>query len=95
MFINMDVYVKRLENSHIKEIINEISGPDAEITFIKRVSTGVEVEVLYDGEDEEYYVLHDYFYESDVNNGTNSQKIYRKKMLELIGIEYAERFLLH
>jgi len=94
MFINMDVYVKRLTDSQIKEIIYEISGPDAEITYIKRVSTGPEIEVSYDG-DEEYYVLHDYYYEGSVNNGTNSSKNYRKKMLEIIGMEYAERYLLH
>jgi len=45
-----------LKWKEIREIINEISGPDAEITFIKRVSTGVEVEVLYDGEDEEFEI---------------------------------------
>lgn len=53
------MYVKKLKDHQIADIMRVISDPDAEVTDIRRPYTDPEVTVLSQ-DMEEHYVLHDY-----------------------------------
>ena len=87
------MYVTRLQDAQIAEIIRAISDEDAEVTEIHRPYTDPEVTVLSQ-DMVEHYVLHDYDIEGFEYLPENATYIYREKMLKFFGIGYAEHYLL-
>lgn len=87
------MFVKRLRDDQIADLMQEISDPDAEVMDIRRPYTDPEVTVLSQ-DMQEHYVLHDYDLEGFEYLPTDATKIYRKKMLEYFGIDYALHYLL-
>ncbi len=87
------MYVKRLKDDQIEQIIQSISDVDAEVTDIRRPYTDPEVTALSQ-DMEEHYVLHDYDIEGFEFLPDDATTIYRKKMLEFFGIDYALNYLL-
>ena len=87
------MYVKKLKDHQIEEIIHAISDEDAVVTDIRRVYTDPEITVDSEGL-EEHYVLHDYDLEGFEFLPDDATLIYRKKMLEFFGADYAKRYLL-
>ncbi|MBR4014788.1 MAG: hypothetical protein IKI88_01120 [Anaerotignum sp.] len=87
------MYVKKLKDHEIEEIIRAISDEDAVVTDIKRIYTDPEVTVLSQ-DMEEHYVLHDYDIEGFEFLPDGATYIYREKMLKFFGVEYAEKYLL-
>lgn len=89
------MYVKRLQDRQIEEIIHAISGEESEVTYIHRPYTDPEVEVISMGMDE-YYILHDYYVEccNSAYFPKNATRLHREKMLKFFGPEYARRYLL-
>ncbi|HIY04866.1 MAG TPA: hypothetical protein H9733_07875 [Candidatus Anaerotignum merdipullorum] len=87
------MFVKRLRDDQIAEIMQVISDSETEVTDIRRPYTDPEVTVLSQGM-EEHYVLHDYDIEGFDYLPEGSTYLYRKKMLEFFGIVYATRYLL-
>ncbi len=87
------MFVKRLRDDQIADLMCEISDVDAQVTDIRRPYTDPEVTVLSQ-DMEEHYVLHDYDIEGFEYLPSDATKIYRKKMLEYFGIAYALQYLL-
>lgn len=75
------MYVKKLKDHQIADIMRVISDPDAEVTDIRRPYTDPEVTVLSQ-DMEEHYVLHDYDIEGFDFLPDDATKLYRAKMLE-------------
>ena len=78
------MFVKRLRDDQIADLMCEISDVDAQVTDIRRPYTDPEVTVLSQ-DMEEHYVLHDYDIEGFEYLPSDATKIYRKKMLEYFG----------
>ena len=87
------MFVKRLTDHEIGDIMKAISDADAEVTYIYRAVTDPEVTVLSQ-DMEEHYVLHDYDIEGFDYLPDNATVVYRKKMLECFGIDYALHYML-
>lgn len=87
------MYVKKLKDSQIEEIMHAISDPDGRIEKIYRPVTDPEVTVVSQ-DIVEHYVLHDYDIEGFEYLPGNATRIYREKMLKFFGVEYAARYLL-
>ena len=87
------MFVKRLRDDQIADLMCEISDVEAQVTDIRRPYTNPEVTVLSQ-DMEEHYVLHDYDIEGFEYLPSDATKIYRKKMLEYFGITYALQYLL-
>ena len=87
------MYVKKLKDHEIEEIMHAISDMDAVVTDSRRAATDPEVTVLSQ-DMEEHYVLHDYDIEGFDFLPDNATYIYREKMLKFFGVEYAARYLL-
>ncbi len=87
------MFVKRLRDDQIADLMCEISDVEAQVTDIRRPYTDPEVTVLSQ-DMEEHYVLHDYDIEGFEYLPSDATKIYRKKMLEYFGITYALQYLL-
>ena len=87
------MFVKRLRDDQIADLMCEISDVDAQVTDIRRPYTDPEVTVLSQ-DMEEHYVLHDYDIEGFEYLPSDATKIYRKKMLEYFGRAYALQYLL-
>ena len=87
------MFVKRLRDDQIADLMCEISDVEAQVTDIRRPYTHPEVTVLSQ-DMEEHYVLHDYDIEGFEYLPSDATKIYRKKMLEYFGITYALQYLL-
>ena len=82
------MYVKRLKDDEILQIMRVISDPDCEIVSIFRKVTDPEV-VINSQDMEERYVLHDYDIE-----GFDYTRMYRKEMLRIFGEKYAADYML-
>lgn len=87
------MFVKKLKDAQIAEIMQVISDADAEVTDIRRPLTDPEVTVLSQ-DMVEHYVLHDYDIEGFDFLPSDATKIYRRKMLEFFGEAYAAHYLL-
>lgn len=87
------MFVKRLRDDQITGIIQAVSDPDAEVIDIRRPYTDPEVTAVSQ-DMEEHYVLHDYDIEGFEFLPDDATYIYRKKMLEYFGIDYALHYLL-
>ena len=81
------MYVKRLKDDEILQIMRVISDPDCEIVSIFRKVTDPEV-VINSQDMEERYVLHDDYLPDD------STRMYRKEMLRIFGEKYAADYML-
>ncbi len=86
------MFVKKLKDSDILQIMRVISDSKCEIVDIFRKVTDPEV-VINSGEIKEHYVLHDYDIEGFDYLPNNATVIYRKEMLKIFGIKYAETYL--
>ena len=75
------MYVKKLKDHQIADIMRVISDPDAEVTDLSQ-------------DMEEHYVLHDYDIEGFDFLPDDATKLYRAKMLEFFGMDYALNYLL-
>ncbi|MBM6828525.1 hypothetical protein H9X85_02610 [Anaerotignum lactatifermentans] len=98
------MYSERLTEQQIREIMDLISDDGkVEIIQVRAYDSGFddcvnfskipEVKARFQ-ETEETYRLHDYRIEGFHRAGAGSEYIYRKKMYEYFGDEYAIRFLL-
>ena len=87
------MYVKKLKDHQIADIMRVISDPDAEVPDSRRPYPAPAWTVLSQ-DMEEHYVLHDYDIEGFDFLPDDATKIYRKKMLEFFGIDYALNYLL-
>lgn len=88
----MKMFVKHLQDEQIAEIMRTISDPNAKVTRIDRPYTDPEVTVLSQWM-EEHYVLHDFDIEGFEYLPANATYMYREKMLNFFGIDYAEYYL--
>ena len=88
------MFVEKLSESQIQKLVQVVADDEeAKILEIKKYSTGIEVRIE-SMEMEENYILHDYFVESFNYAASGTEYIYRKQMLEFLGAEYANKFLL-
>ena len=81
------MYVKRLKDDEILQIMRVISDPDCEIVSIFR-------KVINSQDMEERYVLHDYDIEGFDYLPDDSTRMYRKEMLRIFGEKYAADYML-
>ena len=87
------MYVKRLKDDEILQIMRVISDPDCAIVSIFRKVTDPEV-VINSQDMEERYVLHDYDIEGFDYLPDDSTRMYRKEMLRIFGEKYAADYML-
>ena len=80
------MYVKRLKDDEILQIMRVISDPDCEIVSIFRKVTDPEV-VINSQDMEERYEGFDYLPD-------DSTRMYRKEMLRIFGEKYAADYML-
>ena len=87
------MFVKRLKDDEILQIMRAVSDPECELVDVFRRVT--DPEVVSNSQDmEEHYVLHDYDIEGFDYLPDDATITYRKAMLEIIGIKYAETYLM-
>lgn len=87
------MFVKRLKDDEILQIMRAVSDPECELVDVFRRVTDPEV-VINSQDMEEHYVLHDYDIEGFDYLPDDATITYRKAMLEIIGIKYAETYLM-
>lgn len=87
------MYAKRLKDHEIAQIMRVISDPDCEVISIFRLVTDPEV-VINSQDMEERYALHDYDIEGFDYLPDEAAIIYRKEMLKIFGVRYAEDYML-
>lgn len=88
------MFVKRLKDHEIAQIMRAVSDdPECEVVDIVRKLTDPEV-TINSQDMEEHYVLHDYDIEGFDYLPDDATITYRKEMLEIIGIKYAETYLM-
>ena len=81
------MYVKRLKDDEILQIMRVISDPDCEIVSIFRKVT--DPEVVINSQDMEDYDIEGFDYLPD-----DSTRMYRKEMLRIFGEKYAADYML-
>ncbi len=87
------MFVRRLQDQDILQIMRAVSDPECEVLQIFRKVTDPEV-IINSQEMEERYVLHDYDIEGFDYLPDDATQIYRKEMLKIFGVKYAETYLL-
>lgn len=86
------MFAKKLKDSEILHIMRVISDSRCQLVSIFRKVTDPEVVLISCGM-EERYVLHDYDIEGFNYLPNNATVIYRKEMLKIFGMKYAETYL--
>lgn len=87
------MFVKRLKDHEIAQIMRAVSDPECEVLQIFRKVTDPEV-IINSQDMEERYVLHDYDIEGFDYLPDDATLTYRKEMLKIFGVKYAETYLL-
>ena len=84
--------VKNLKDDEILQIMRAISDPECEIVSIFRKVTDPEV-IINSQDMEEHYVLHDFDIEGFDYLPDDATVTYRKEMLKIFGVKYAEDYM--